>query len=887
MAILASIILAFLKPKQRIDEANDVRREVYARTLNQALTEYIFDTAEVPTGTSTTPTPICAYGVTDPSCVNVDYLVDENYLTALEKDVLETGVLTIGYTVTVDDDGIVAINSTYLGMGSGGVNSSAPSGGGSSSSINYAFTNGQLAADLLGQSVNNDGVTPDWTGSNADDLPSQYGLNLTGNIQIDTINHRLFVSDRNNGRILIFNLNASNQLVDKTPDFVLGQSSPYHSGNTAGQSRLASPYDLAYDSTRQYLFVGDGLRLMVFDVNTITNNEDAIYVLGQPNFASSLNINPPTASSLRGTSGVAFDSSNNYLYVGDWVDSRILIFNTTTLTNGQSAIHVLGQSNFTSNVGHSNQNSARNPHIVLDQVNKRLFVAEDGNQRVMVFDVNTITNGENAINVLGKPNYTYSGVYAVNQSNVNTPQAIAYDANNNRLFVGDTQGNRILVYDTTTITNGENAINVLGQNNFTSSSAILSQSGFTTVAGMLYDNTTNRLYAYGIRRVMIFDAATITNGEVAIDLIGQYATNDGGTIDWTTNNADDAPGPYGFQAPNDGAIDTVNHRLFIPDTTNTRILIYNLDAQNNLTDKMPDYVLGQNNLYTKDTSAITNPNKVNALSLAYDTVNQRLFALEQTSHRVLVYDVSTIINNEAPVYVLGQPDFTSASGSVTQTGILWATSIAYDSTTNRLFVAQASRTSPPPAQHAHRISVFDVTTITNGEPAINVLGQNNFTNFTSGLTASTLNNPRGLSIDEVHQKLFVADTSNRRVLVFDITSITDGEAAVNVLGQPDFVTNTLTNAQNGVSSPYDTAYDTVNDRLFVAQLGAHRVTIFDTATITDNEAATTVLGQVDFTGTSALVTQDGLSSPSSILYDHTNNTLYVSQGVRRISIFRN
>jgi hypothetical protein len=50
--------------------------------------------------------------------------------------------------------------------------------------------------------------------------------------------------------------------------------------------------------------------------------------------------------------------------------------------------------------------------------------------------------------------------------------------------------------------------------------------------------------------------ATISNGANALDVIGQYSSNDGGTVSYTQGNADDAPNLYGFGGLGDSLLPT-------------------------------------------------------------------------------------------------------------------------------------------------------------------------------------------------------------------------------------------------------------------------------------------------------------------------------------------
>jgi hypothetical protein len=62
-------------------------------------------------------------------------------------------------------------------------------------------------------------------------------------------------------------------------------------------------------------------------------------------------------------------------------------------------------------------------------------------------------------------------------------------------------------------------------------------------------------------------------------------------------------------------------------------------------------------------------------------------------------------------------------------------------------------------------------------------------------------------------------------------SIADGENAVNVLGQADFTGSNSADTQAGLSSPGGLAYDAAGQRLFVAEQGGNRVKVFDVAPV--------------------------------------------------------
>jgi DNA-binding beta-propeller fold protein YncE len=138
------------------------------------------------------------------------------------------------------------------------------------------------------------------------------------------------------------------------------------------------------------------------------------------------------------------------------------------------------------------------------------------------------------------------------------------------------------------------------------------------------------------------------------------------------------------------------------------------------------------------------------------------------------------------------------------------TGLTYDATNQRLFVADFSS-----------VLVYDVATITDGEKAINVFGQPDW--FQDSMSSG----PRDVAYDTYNKRLFVADYVNSRVLIYDVTTIMDGEGAINVLGQPDLSSRLPATTQSGMNYPIGLAFDTTNQRLFVVDYGNSRVLVFN------------------------------------------------------------
>ena len=90
--------------------------------------------------------------------------------------------------------------------------------------------------------------------------------------------------------------------------------------------------------------------------------------------------------------------------------------------------------------------------------------------------------------------------------------------------------------------------------------------------------------------------------------------------------------------PHGSAIDNIHHRLFLADTGNNRVLVFNLDANGALTNISAAFVLGQSSF---DQNAACYPGPAGAASIcaptnvAVDSSGNRLFVVEGSNNRIL------------------------------------------------------------------------------------------------------------------------------------------------------------------------------------------------------------------------------------------------------------
>jgi len=270
----------------------------------------------------------------------------------------------------------------------------------------------------------------------------------------------------------------------------------------------------------------------------------------------------------------------------------------------------------------------------------------------------------------------------------------------------------------------------------------------------------------------------------------------------------------------------------------SRVYIWNSIPSTNT---RPDIVLGQEDLE----SGGPNNGGLSASSLsdprAIATDGTKLVVADSSNHRILIWNSIPTHSNQSADLVLGQPDFISnsannggrsASSLYSPKGVMFSGS--------KLLVSDSLN---------HRILIWNSFPTSNNQAADVVIGQADFTSSSTGVSASSLNNPQG--IEAVGSGFAIVDSKNNRLLLYSSIPTVSGVDADVVIGQDDFVSNTADyNAKLGVGMS-NTIKDvsSFGSTICYTDVANARVPCFNTIPTTNGVAADFVIGQKDLAHT--------------------------------------
>jgi len=325
----------------------------------------------------------------------------------------------------------------------------------------------QGASLVLGQ--------PDFTSTNYNTAAN--GMRLPTGIATDGRN--LLVADTANNRILIWKEIPTQ--IGQPADLVLGQPDFVTVGQVVvTQSSMRAPQGVWVQNGRVFVADTQNDRVLIWNTFPTKNNQPADLVLGAPNFTTTPNLNLIDSSLVAAANTMinptSVTSDGVHVFVADLGFNRVLIWNKIPTTNGQNADVEIGQINFTTSFANDNTDLCASvgtdasgnpiypatctstlsfPRFVLSD-GTRLYVADGGNDRVLVFNHIPTVNGAPADTVLGQPdqyadilvtsaNDTFDPNLAQSASySTPSPTGLAWDGTN--LYVTDSLNYRVLVF---------------------------------------------------------------------------------------------------------------------------------------------------------------------------------------------------------------------------------------------------------------------------------------------------------------------------------------------------------------------------------------------------------------------------------------------------------
>lgn len=282
---------------------------------------------------------------------------------------------------------------------------------------------------------------------------------------------KLLVSDTGQNRVFIWNKFPTQ--TKQKPDLVIGQPNHMNTGRNAGgatnSQSLQYPSAVWTDSEKLVIADAWNHRVLIWNKFPTQDYQPADVVIGQRDFFSNLpnkhGVNTePSASSLYWPYGVAVYDGK--LFVADTGNRRVLVYDQIPNRIGQSADFVIGQEGFESRSYDSN--NAVWPYSIALGPNGELAITDTQYYRVLLWDHWKQAMKERAHSIIGQQDFAGNGQNQFGfQPGPNTLNW-CYFANffQNGIFVLDTGNSRVLWFETVPQNNDAPANSLIGKPDF-------------------------------------------------------------------------------------------------------------------------------------------------------------------------------------------------------------------------------------------------------------------------------------------------------------------------------------------------------------------------------------------------------------------------------------
>ncbi len=667
-------------------------------------------------------------------------------------------------------------------------------------------------------------------------------------IFLDKANDTLYVADANGNAILIYE-NASTlrpETGSPAPNRII----------TGSNTMLDHPYDVAFDRTRDQLYVSnrDGSAVLRFQVNC-------------PNIApptNPLDGNIAPCGVLKGIEtqiffprGIAVDSTRNVLYISNVGDDSILIYDNASTVGGPPGICF--------SVNHAPPLNAS----VCNKIPNRV-IAPHSDPSPTANDLESILDIPFAIFI----DETNDRLYVVN-TGFNLPGILIYDRVFTDKLTGAVvpdrvwiSGNMALPPECSPLPNPTPGLPFPPQCN---------NSQLSLPVGIDVDVTNDLMYIVNNNNTNNINLGTNANIDSTAVLVFDLDIRDSSgnkrcttTIHICRNipphrrfGGDITPDATSLTNPVGIAIDPVRHAMYLTNPTANNFMTFSLDGNiNPIRVNSGHRITGTNP--SLEQTFLEQPS-----SFFYDDVLDRLFIANfnagnrTANQQITVFD--QIIGN-VPVQLSGTLSVTGGSTSIDGTLTFFAQELKPG---NIISVGNVLGTVAQINSETSLDLLTPYTGITNtGTSGSIVTGGKNFSNTAPSWSlqdAINITAPRGFFIDN-NQLIILSTGTKNQVLIYPLSGIT-GFPTTSITGPTGTTialpppSNILTVGFTAGSNPSSMAVDAGRGLVYIADKGNDSIIVYN---LNNLPAAPTI------------ITSTEISQPSGLFIDTTRDTLYVT-----------
>lgn len=363
------------------------------------------------------------------------------------------------------------------------------------------------------------------------------------------------------------------------------------------------------------------------------NHQAADIVIGQESFTDS--DGTTSNKGLHHPLGINLveESGTTSLLIADSRNNRIVKYNTIPTSNNAVHSALFGQPNSESSDSGNSNNQLESP-IQADYIDGMFYISDGGNQRSIALSEDEFNTTGIASTIVGKENFGSTTGTGCTADNLGYSYGLEMVKHNGELywFVTDTEQGRIMVWNNPASSAGADASFVLGQD---SADSCLEKSANSEGLNVL--NTPTSIWSNGEKliavsagdsRLLVWNEIPTTSGKAPDFQLGQ-------PDDFSTdqNSGQDTPNQKGFYNPT--AIGGNDHQICLADSGQNRVVVWHSLPTSNLA--LADAVIGQQDFYTDASNDSVTSQNLNR-PRGCDMSMEQLFVSDTRNNRVLIYN---------------------------------------------------------------------------------------------------------------------------------------------------------------------------------------------------------------------------------------------------------